>query len=127
MGDTLRPGDIAVGNLAATSVNRYPPKSVSNSANGLVLPYNSLVNVYPDNANSYVGTVKDYGAFDIEHPEYGKYDWVDQWNPAASRAKKSDGGWISFDVPDCKSCPGGSSEYPEAAPGQTVFPGAMSV
>jgi hypothetical protein len=109
MGDKLKKGDIAVGNGAANSSNRYPPQSQSNSSGGLVIPYGSQVGVYPDHSSSYNGTVKDYGAFDIDNPQYGKGDWIDRWNPNANNKNGSDDGWISLEVKDCGKCPTGFS------------------
>jgi RHS repeat-associated protein len=116
MGDNLKPGDLAVGNGAANSSNRYPSKSASNGPGGLTIPYNTPVFVDPNHSSPYNGTVKDYGAYDIDHPSTGKGDWVDRWNPNASRHNQSDHGWISIDVDDCKSCPSGWSEAPRAQP-----------
>ncbi len=107
MGDKLKAGDIAVGNQAATSQNRYPKKSISLGEHGLVLPYGSRANVYPNNSAQFTGTVRDYGAYDIDHPQYGKRDWIDIWNPSKSKRNISYDGWISIELGDCQKCPEG--------------------
>lgn len=109
-GNTLKPGDIAVGH---TGKNQMPTKT-----DKLVIPNRTPVNVYPSRGGNFPGQVADVGGHD-KHPNIkgkndpkfdrplGPSDWIDVWDPEKSKKKITDYGWISIEIDECENCPSG--------------------
>jgi hypothetical protein len=98
----LEPGDIAVGHRGK---NPFPKKT-----DPWVLPFGTDVTVVPDGEDGFDGEVADVGAYDKKHPDKAKpEDWIDIWDPEASRKNKSKFGIVYVAVEEACPCPEGYS------------------
>jgi hypothetical protein len=82
----------------------------------MVLKYGTHVTITPHRGTPSDFVVRDYGAFDKDHPQYGPADWIDIWDPDLSRQQVSGKGWADVTVGDKCPCPEGYMEVRRAIP-----------
>lgn len=102
-------GDIAVGNYGAGPNSPVNGQLAPGQSDKPAYPRGSTITVYPSNSPWFSGRVSDWGSYNIKHPSVPVNGWIDIWKPDGETNPQSDDGWISFEVPDCKDCPPGSS------------------